>query len=86
MPKRSASRNAAFTRSVKRDSLKGGRGRERRSRSSGPPVQLLRRLRRVELALVSILTPGRDFDLDSFVNSVLQLESDAKDDQGRSLE
>ncbi len=88
MKKRSASATRAFTRSVKRDKIDGRpkRGGTAAGRSRDVSIAVLKRLRRVELAVVSLITPGRRFDLDSFVKSVIQLETDARDDQGRSVD
>ncbi len=75
--KRSASRNKAATRVVKRATVEGGRGRARQSRLPDM-VGLFRRLRRLELAVAFVVTmKPKDFDLDSFVQSVLQLKTDA---------
>lgn len=82
--KRSASRTVSFTRSVKRDKIPG------RTRG-GPPkagpdyVRLFKRLRRLELALVKSLSgKPKDFSLERFVDSVLQLKHDAALDESRS--
>jgi len=87
--KRSASAKHAFTRSVKRGNIDGRpkRGGSRNAASTDATRQLLFRLRRVELA-VTVLSSGkpRYFDLDSFVKSVLQLDLDASDDQGRRVD
>ncbi len=83
--KRSASRNMPSTKSFKRDILQGGRGRGRRSRPTEPSwVQLLRRLRRVELAMAySLSGKPKDFSLERFLEAVLQLSSDAEIDESR---
>ncbi len=86
MGKRSASRDANFTKSFERDNLKGGRGRGRRRRQPATP-DLFRRLRRLELAVAKSETGlPRDFDLDGFVKSVLQLNLDAALQESRSAD
>lgn len=69
-----------LTREISRDRLKGGeREGPRRSRGPRPSVALIRRLRRLELALVSILAPERfrmdDKSLDQLVEDVLALRN-----------
>lgn len=79
--RRSASRTRPLTRSISRDKLpRVDRGGERRSRSRPPEwAALLRRLRRLELALVSLLAPEKKvcLDLDALVEDVLRLRNDA---------
>ncbi len=84
MGRRSASRASSMSRTaVKRDTLEGGRGRGRRKASRQPEwLPLLRRLRRVELAVAMLLRPERfsakDMKmLDSFVSDVITFSADA---------
>jgi len=81
--KRSASRSALrgenrWTRVSKHGNLPGRGGRERRSRSSAATLQLLYRLRRLEL-LVTFLAVGKPkgFPFDKVLEAVLTLSSDA---------
>lgn len=77
-----------WTRFIKRASVQGGEGGDRRRRSrQGYSPDLLKRLRRLELALVRLLAPERlTFDLDSFISSVLQLKTDAGgEDSGEAV-
>ncbi len=86
MAKRSASRDANFTKSFERDKLKGGRGRGRRRRQPAT-LDLLRRLRRLELATAkSVSGLPKHFDLDGFVKSVLQLDLDASLQESRGAD
>jgi len=89
--KQSASRNAPRARDLwrrrERGTLQGGGMRERQGRSTGGIRQLFRRLRRLELAVASSLSgKPKDFDLDQFLKAVLEVEQDARDDQGRSID
>ncbi len=85
--KRSASRSVPFTRSVNRDKLKGGRGRGRHgNRVDASFAGFMRRLRRLEFALLHLLGHDSKFDVDKFVESVIRLEADAKiESRGRNL-
>ncbi len=88
--RRSASRNTPIDagrviRRRRRGTLQeeGGRGRS-------PPNAtrlLLGRLRRLELAMAySLSGKPRDFDLDKFLEAVLQLNTDATTSSGRSID
>ncbi len=80
--RRPASSIKGFTRSVSRDTLKGGEGRERRRRRPPATPALFARLRRVELAICAAVGKG-DLDLDAFVIQVLTLQSDAQTQSSR---
>ncbi len=80
--RRSASRTSAWTRTVKRDTVKGGRGRGPKVPPATPA--LFGRLRRLEFAMLYVLGEApRNFDVDSFKEAVLTLEKDAKTEQSR---
>jgi len=76
--KRSASKSVPWTRSVPRDKIKG-RTREGRhaKRVDASFAGFLRRLRRLEFAVVALVKLDRKFDFDRFVKDVLLLEADA---------
>jgi len=78
----SASRRKSYAKGVSRDNIRGGRGRERRSRS-GSFAALFKRLRRLELAVVAVCGKTRNFDLDSFCEDVLQMKRDAEETSGK---
>jgi len=81
--RKSASRKSSWTKTVKRDTVKGGRGRDRRSRSPASPA-LYGRLRRLEFCMLHLLgATEAQFDVDKFIRSVLELEKDAKTEQSR---
>ncbi len=80
--RRPASTMSGFTRTVKRDILKGGEGRVRRKRRPPDLGPLFARLRRVELAVCAAVGKG-DLDLDAFVIQVLTLRSDAQTQSSR---
>ncbi len=76
--KQSASRTVPFTRSVKRDRIPGRtRGGRHAERVDASFAGFLRRLRRLEFAVVALVKLDRKFDFDSFVRDVLLLEADA---------
>ncbi len=78
--KRSASKNVPWTRSVRRDKIKG-RTREGRhgNRVDASFAGFLRRLRRLEFGVLALMGHGpKDFDLDRFAKDVLSLEADAQ--------
>ncbi len=77
--KRSASREVSFTRSIKRDRIKG-RQREGRParRATTSYAGVLGRLRRLEFAVLALMGVYRKFDLDQFAKDVLSLEADAQ--------
>lgn len=84
--KRSASRSKSATILVARAKIPG-RQRGGRSEASNRTLSgLLSRLRRVEFAVLHLMGRYDHFDLDTFANVVLQLDTDAKDDQGRSID
>lgn len=86
--RRSASRAVPLTRWKTRAIFEGGKREGRTDRSARPPnwAGLVRRLRRIELALVSLLTPelvsGMKIDLDSLSRDMLRLRNDAGGEDG----
>ncbi len=88
--RQSASRMVPLTRSVKRDKIEGGRGGGRQRRPRQPNwVGLLSRLRRIELALSEIISPGthKGLDLEALGRDILVLRNDAgSDNQGEALQ
>ena len=74
-----------LTKSVSRDILKGGEGRVRRRRRPPDFRPLFGRLRRLELAMVyQVSGKPRDFDMDRYVQDVIQREKDAETQSGRN--
>lgn len=90
--RRSASRAVPLTRWKSAGIFEGGKREGRTDRSARPPnwAGLVRRLRRIELALVSLLTPelveGMKIDLDKLGRDMLQLRNDAGgEDRGEEV-
>ncbi len=85
--KRSASRNVPWTRSVQRANIKGWTREGRHgNRVDASFAGFLRRLRRLEFAVLHLSGNASRFDLDQFVLDVLSLEADAQiESRGRNV-
>ncbi len=85
--KTNASRGAPFTKTFKRSNIPG-RTREGRhaKRVDASFAGFLKRLRRLEFAVLHLCGEMEDFSLDAFVDAVKHLERDAKvESSGRSV-
>ena len=85
--KRSASRNVPWTRSVPRGNIQGRtRGGRHGNRVDASFAGFLRRLRRLEFAVLHLSGNAPRFDMDKFARDVLSLEADAQiESRGRNV-